>query len=191
MLKNQWFWICVGSFGYLVSLYAILLGMGYAAAGAALLLPIVPLCCPQFSIDDRLKASTSSCAISYMVLLVLLVNNSYFPSTMAMVIELFFILLITIPAFLIRTPMYLLFGSASVDAILMVSGFAFLMFFLYAIVYLPRLQERTLKMLLSIVCVSVFITFNECINLGMGISELSKISNEDATVRNYYRVAVK
>lgn len=189
-LKQQWFWIAMGCTGYLLSLYAILLGLGFGIAVVGFPLVFLPMALQSFSLEERLKCTAVTAIIAYMVLLVILVNNSYFPTTAEMVLELFFVLLVTIPAFLLRAPMYMIFGIGSVDAILLVSGFLFLMLFVYAVVYLPRLRDETLKMMLSIFLVSIFITFNECIELGKGIYNVTQVSQADTSVRNYYRVAV-
>ncbi len=190
MLRFQWFWITLGCLGYLFSLYGVLAGLGLPTVCLTLLIVLSPLLLTHLPLQVRLKGVTVAAVIMYFFSLVVLVENSYFPSTASMITELFFVLLVTIPAFIPRRPMYLLFGAGSVDQWLLLIGFLFLCLFLYGIVRLPHMQKRSLHMMLAMLLLAMYITTSECVALGQGIRMLSREEHIDRSVRDYYRVAM-
>lgn len=191
ILRARCTWVTLGCLGYLLSLFGIFIGLESSLPLLTLPIVLLPLFFTSFSLEERLKTVAFSTIFIYLFLLVVLVRNTYFPSTTEMVFELFFVLLITIPAFLLRAPMYLLFGVGRTDALLLLSGLLFFLLYVWAIVRVPRMRKRELTILLSTVLVSVFITSIECISLGSGIRHMTEVSGMDQGLRNYYRVASK
>jgi hypothetical protein len=191
ILALPWFWIMTGSVGYLASLYAILLAMGHGIAIIGFPLVFVPLLVKQLPMLERLKIVSITALLAYMVLLLILVRNSYFPESAVMVLELFFILLITIPSFLIRAPLYQLLGvDTATDSLLIISGCLFLVLFWLGIRRVHTFSHRSQLMMLAVVYISIFITSVECYDLGIGIQQITAVTElQNMTVRDYYRVA--
>lgn len=189
LLAERWTWITLGCVGYLIALYGIFVGLEFDLTMLTFPIVLLPLCFGGFALQERMKAVALCSAFIYLFLLVVLVHNTYFPSTVEMVLELFFVLLITIPAFLLRAPMYLLFGVGRTDAFLLLSGLLFLLLYVWAIVRVPRMKVGSLKLLLGVVVLSIFITSIECVSLGTGIRHVTDVSGLDRGLRNYYRVA--
>lgn len=191
MFRDRWSWIALGCIGYLMSLYGIFIGLHFAMTMLTFPIVILPAFFAAFSWSERMKAVSFSAIFIYLFLLVVLVRNTYFPSTAEMVLELFFVLLVTIPAFLLRAPMYLLFGVGRTDSLLLLSGLLFLLIYIWAIVRVPRMDARSYRSFFAVVLLSIFITSVECVSLGTGIRKVTEVSGLDQGLRNYYRVASK
>ena len=190
-LKEYWFWAALASLGYLFSMYGVLIGLNQSWAGLLLPLIFAPLAFPGMETSDRYKGFFFAAIFAYFVLLTILVRNSYYPDSAISIINLFFIFLFTIPAFLIRTPMYLLLQGANIDTVLTLSGCMFFGILVVLVKRAPLWQQAVQRVVISFFLISMCITMLECITLGESILELSSVPDAvENTVKKYYKVAI-
>lgn len=190
LLTLPWFWTMTVAIGFLLALCSVLIGIGFEASLLVLPLLAIPLLLRAFHIHERCKAVALTAVISYLFLLVILLTDPAFPTAQGRLLEFIQTIAITVPAFILRAPLYEFAGIQHTEIILGITSIIFAIFFWRLSAALDRVPAKIRKGILYVLILSMFITCIECYQLGKGIRKLHEIPGLEPSVRNYYRIVV-